>query len=181
MKRRDTRRSATVLAAILALALALTARARAETAAFDLLIDRSPADAGRVTPTSGTHRFSANSRVSLRADPQPGYQFAYWLGDVSDPTADETTVLVNESKVVVAVFHPESKRRIEDHTGSGGGGGDNLTLTATDLTTPGWTSPGGSRTHTEIVPVFVGPIPTPEPATIALLSLGALLLRARRP
>lgn len=170
-----------MLAAVFAVTLALAARARADAVAFDLLIDRSPADGGRVTPDSGTHRFSANSTVSLRADPQPGYQFAYWLGDVSDPTAEQTTVLLNQSKVVVAVFHPEPRRRINDQTGSGGGGGDNLTLTALDLSTPGWTSPGGgSRTHTEIIPIFVGPIPTPEPGTIALLALGPLLLRARR-
>jgi len=148
---------------------------------FDLLIDRSPADAGRVTPDSGTHRFSANSTVSLRADPQPGYQFAYWLGDVSDPTAEQTTVLVNQSKIVVAVFHPEPRRRIEDQMGSGGGGTDNVMLTATDLSMPGWTSPGGpGRTHTEIIPIIIEPIHTPEPATIALLTFGTLLLRRRR-
>jgi hypothetical protein len=178
MKRGDTRRS--VIAAVLAVTMALAARAGAHTTAYDLLIDRSPADAGRVTPDSGTHRFSANSTVSLRADPEPGYQFAYWLGDVSDPTAEETTVLVNESKVVVAVFHPEPRRRLDDHMASGGGGGDSLMLTATDLTTPGWTSPGGGgRTRTELIPIFIQPIPTPEPATIALFALGALALRRR--
>jgi hypothetical protein len=182
MKRLDTTRSGIMFAAVLVVTVALAARARGDTPAFDLLIDRSPADAGRVTPDSGTHRFSANSTVSLRADPQPGYQFAYWLGDVSDPTAEQTTVLVNESKVVVAVFHPAPARRIEEQMGSGGGGGDNLMLTATDLSTPGWSSPGGGgRTHTEIIPIFIEPIPTPEPGTIALLTIGTLLLRQRRP
>jgi hypothetical protein len=182
MKRRDTTHSGILLAAVLAVTFAVAARARGDTPTFDLLIDRSPADAGRVTPDSGTHRFSANSTVSLRADPQPGYQFAYWLGDVSDPTAEQTTVLVNESKVVVAVFHSEPRRPIEEQIGSGAGGADNLMLTPTDLSTPGWSSPGGGgRTHTEIIPIFIEPIPTPEPGTIALVTLGTLLLRQRRP
>jgi len=180
MKRRQIRHAGITFAAMLTVTAALAAPVRDETPAFDLLIDRSPAHAGRVTPDSGTHRFSANSTVLLRADPQPGYQFAYWLGDVSDPTAGQTTVLLNQSKVVVAVFRPEPRRRIEDRMGSGGGGADNLMLSATDLSTPGWSSPGGGRTHTDIIPIIVEPIHTPEPATITLLAIAALLLRQRR-
>lgn len=179
MNRRHTTRGGIVLAAALAVTFAIAARARGETGGFDLLIDRRPVGAGRVTPDSGTHRFSANSMVSLRADPEPGYQFAYWLGDVSDPKAERTTVVVNESKVVVAVFQAEPRKRLEEQARSGGGGGDNLMLTATDLSSPGWSSAGGGRTHTEIIPIIIDPIHTPEPATIALLSLGALLLRRR--
>lgn len=179
MNRRHTTRGGIVLAAALVVTFAIAARARGETGGFDLLIDRRPVGAGRVTPDSGTHRFSANSMVSLRADPEPGYQFAYWLGDVSDPKAERTTVVVNESKVVVAVFQAEPRKRLEEQARSGGGGGDNLMLTATDLSSPGWSSPGGGRTHTEIIPIIIDPIHTPEPATIALLSLGALLLRRR--
>ena len=179
MNRRHTTRGGIVLAAALAVTFAIAARARGETGGFDLLIDRRPVGAGRVTPDSGTHRFSANSMVSLRADPEPGYQFAYWLGDVSDPKAERTTVVVNESKVVVAVFQAEPRKRLEEQARSGGGGGDNLMLTATDLSSPGWSSAGGGRTHTEINPIIIDPIHTPEPATIALLSLGALVLRRR--
>jgi len=181
MTRRRTTHSGILLAAVLAVTTIVAAGARADTPSFDLLIDRSPADAGRVSPDSGTHRFSANSTVSLRADPEPGYQFAYWLGDVSDPTAEQTTVLVNQAKVVVAVFHPEPRRRIEEQMGSGGGGSDNLLLTATDLSTPAWSSAGrGGRPPTEITPIIIDPIHTPEPATVALFAFGTLLLRRRR-
>jgi hypothetical protein len=181
MNCQETRPSSIAFAAVLAVALGLAGPARGDAPAFDLLIERSPIDAGRVTPDSGTHRFSANSTVSLRADPQPGYQFAYWLGDVSDPTADQTTVVLDQPKVVVAVFQPEPRRRVDNYVGSGGGGTDNLTLTAADLMTPGWTPPaGGARTQTQIIPIIIDPIPTPEPATIAILALGTLLLRCRR-
>ena len=73
------------LAVAAVLALGLAARGYAQTAAYELCIEQSPAKAGKVTPDSGTHRFSPDSVVVLSAEPQPGYQFAYWLGDVSDP------------------------------------------------------------------------------------------------
>jgi len=174
----------------LALAAALTIvvgglslQARAETAAYDLVIQRSPLDAGDVTPSTGAHRISANSTVTLTANPQPGYRFAYWLGDVSDPAAERTTITVDESKIVVAVFHCETQKRIEEQVRPAGAGGglDVLAMTATDLSAPGWSPAGGAaKGDTKIMPTIV-PVHTPEPATVALLAFGALVVRRRRP
>jgi hypothetical protein len=165
--------------------LATTAHARADDAAYELFIERSPVDAGTVTPTTGTHRFSRNSTVALTADPQPGYRFAYWLGDVSDPRADRTTIVLNGPKVVVAVFHPEPRTRIEDQIRpcGGGGGSSMMVATATDLSAPGWSPAGGSRADatSRVVPMFIPVIVTPEPATVVLLALGIAALRRRRP
>jgi hypothetical protein len=169
---------ATVTAIVVA---ALSLRAHAQTPEYDLFIQRSPADAGDVTPIIGTHRVLANSSVTLTANAQPGYQFAYWLGDVSDPSAERTTILVNEPKVVIAVFHREPAKRVQDQIGPGGGGGgfDTLAPTAIDLSAPGWSPAGGSaRGDTRIVPVIV-PVVIPEPATVALLTIGILALRRR--
>lgn len=163
-----------MMAAVLALGLAVGACGDAPV--FDLCIDHSPAKAGRVTPDSGMHRFSANSLVALAAEPQPGYQFAYWLGDVTDPTARKTTVHVNAPKVVVAVFKPAEEDPFERKFVAGGGGGDMLAATAIDLSSPGWSLSGGPRRDTFESPT----IHTPEPATLALLTLGALVLRRRR-
>jgi len=74
--------------------------------AYELWLDQSPAQAGKLSPDSGTHRFAADEVVVLSAEPQPGYQFAYWLGDVADPKSQRTTVHVNSSKVIVAIFQP---------------------------------------------------------------------------
>jgi len=182
MKHGGIMRRRLALATALTLAVGgLTLRARADTAAYDLLIQRSPLEAGDVTPNTGAHRISANSTVTLTASPEPGYRFAYWLGDVSDPAAECTTVVVDEPKIVIAVFHSETEKRIEEQLrlGGAGGGSDTLALTATDLSSPGWSPGGAAKGDTKVIPTIV-PVHTPEPASIALLALGAVALRRRR-
>ncbi len=164
------------LAVAAVLALGLAARGYCGQTVYDLCIEQSPVKAGTVTPGSGMHRFSADSLVALSAEPEPGYQFAYWLGDVADPTARQTTVHVNSPKVIVAVFKPAGEEFLEKKIVGGGGGGDILTLTPVDLSSPGWSISGGSRPRTIVSPV----IHTPEPATLALLTLGVVALRRRR-
>jgi hypothetical protein len=162
-----------LVSAVLALGLAVAAHA--ETPLFDLCIEQSPAKAGRVTPDSGTHRFSANSVVMLAAEPQQGYQFAYWLGDVADPTAKRTSVQVDSPKVVIAIFKRAERDPLQKSFGGGGGGGE-LAATAIDFSIPTWSPSGGSEPDTPDTP----PIHTPEPATLAMLALGALTLRRFR-
>lgn len=169
-----TQRSSLAVAVVLALGLA--ARGHAQTSAYELCIEQSPAQAGKLSPDSGTHRFSPDEVVVLSAEPQPGYQFAYWLGDVSDPKSQRTTIQVNSSKMVVAVFQPAHQDYPEEVLiGSGGGGG--MAATRIDLSTPGWSiGGGGGKVKSEVITV---PVPVPEPATILLLTLGALGLRRR--
>jgi hypothetical protein len=148
---------------------------------FELCIEQSPAQAGKLSPDSGTHRYSADAIVVVSAEPQPGYQFVYWLGDVADPKSQRTTVHVNSSKVVVAIFQPAR----EDYSkevlvGGGGGGGGGAIPTRIDLSTPGGgLAGGGARSKSAVVPVPV-PVPVPEPATILLLGAGVLALRRKR-
>jgi hypothetical protein len=160
----------------------LASQAQATTPAYELCIEQSPAKAGTVTPRSGTHRFSSDARVTIDADPQPGYRFVYWLGDVHEPTAARTSVYVNGPKIVVAVFEPTGKRHDEREfkLGGGAGGGPGALIpTATDFGPPHWSPAGGSGAWKVTAP---GPVVvTPEPTTIGLLALGALALHRRRP
>jgi hypothetical protein len=183
--RRTVKNTPRVILLVLALSLSGPAsRAFGQTTAYELCIEQSPAAAGVIEPDSGTHRFSADSVVTLSAQPQPGYQFAYWLGDVADPKASRTTVQLNAPKVIVAVFRPTEKDHLDEinaGAAGGGGGGGGLLPTFTDLSTPGWSPAGGpgavrSTTRTIVIPV----LPTPEPATVVLLALGALALRRTR-
>lgn len=155
------------------LALGLAASGSCETLDYDLSIEQSPAQAGRITPESGMHRFSANSVVTLSAEPQPGYQFAYWLGDVDDPAARRTSVRVNSPKVIVAVFKPADESLVERKLAGGGG---MLSPAARDFGVQSWTIPAGRRAISNEIPN----IHVPEPATAILLTLGVLALRNRR-
>jgi hypothetical protein len=151
-------------------------------ALYDLCIEQSPAQAGKLSPDAGTHRVAADAVVTLSAEPQPGYQFSYWLGDVADPKAQRTTVQVNSSKIIVAVFQPADREDSTDGLigGGGGGGSGGAVPTRIDLSTPSYSLAGGvAKSKPEIAAVPV-PVPVPEPATIALLGLGALALRRRR-
>jgi hypothetical protein len=165
------------LLAALVLALGLATRGYGQAPAYDLCIEQSPAQAGKLMPDPGTHRFAPDAVVVLSAEPQPGYQFVYWLGDVADPKAQRTTVQLNSPKMVIAVFQPAPKDYPEEVLVAGGGGrGGTAAATGVDLSVPGWSPTGGGKGKPEVIIV---PAQVPEPATIALLALGCLALRRK--
>lgn len=171
------------VALVLALTLVgVTSPAGAQASGYELCVEYSPARAGTVTPDTGTHHFSANVIVTLSAEPQPGYQFAYWIGDVSNPKTPSTTVRLDTSKIVVAVFKPAPMEETEPKIsiGGGGGGGGSLVPTKVDLSSPNFSISGGSGGGTRKVAVPVPVIVTPEPATVFLLGLGTFALRRKR-
>ncbi|MCF7973091.1 MAG: PEP-CTERM sorting domain-containing protein [Phycisphaerae bacterium] len=153
----------------------------------ELMLEQSPSDAGRITPGTGIHRFIPNTQIEITAIPQQGFRFAYWLGDVTDPTASTTIVYLNDSKAIVAVYEPMAivpgdDDEIRRNGGStGGGGGSGLRPSYADFFAMPFSAPGGSMGGGQSVTYqVVASEPVPEPTTIGLLGLGSLALLKRR-
>ncbi len=173
-----------------------------------LLLQQTPAQGGTITPDVGVHHVEANTDVVLTAVPKPGYQFVYWLGDVSEPTANTTIAYLDAPKIIIAVFERAKYEFLlpEDRSRSAPVGG--LVSSPADYSNTGSQAGGAKRPHKWRGPTppeeeeeadfpvpeeksdfpvpdesndFPVPEPVPEPATFFLLTLGGLaLLRTRR-
>jgi len=147
-----------------------------------LFIQQTPAQGGTITPGAGVHHFAPNSQVTLTAVPRSGYQFVYWLGDVGDPTASSTSILLNRPKVVVAVFERvEQQYLAEGQSVPGHGSGGGVFAAGVDFGQQGW-----MESHSRPIEPTRPSLPSfpaadvPEPATLILLGLGAVALRKSR-
>jgi len=180
-----------VLLAVAIIVAGLLAPAYSQTQSVALMLKQTPVKGGDIAPGPGIYQFKPGSQVTLTATAKPGYKFVQWLGDVSDATASNTVVYLNEPKGVVAVFEQSESDALEKDreflsAGGGGGGGSGLMPTALDLSRPGGmtagTGGGGATPRPIIYNINTGgKVPeVPEPATGALLMLGGLFAFARR-
>lgn len=153
-----------------------------------LLVQDSPKGAGVVTPTPGVHRFGLNSRIRLTATPKQGYEFVYWIGQVTDTQTNNTFVQLDSPKIVIAVFerisYPVGIPSANTNAPLGG-----IFASAADYSRGG-ISPIGRRPseidfpsrreeeqEPEEEPEF--PVPNvPEPSTTALFLVGSIYLLA---
>ncbi|MHC4748064.1 MAG: InlB B-repeat-containing protein [Planctomycetota bacterium] len=153
-----------------------------------LLLQQIPENAGTITPDTGIHYIEQDTSVTLTAVPRAGYQFVYWLGDVSEPTLNRTNAYLDAPKIIVAVFE-RAEYELEDVTGMtysipgsllGG-----LRPSAPDFSRQAFSGGGGARTSVrrspsippepEPLPPPEIPVPIPEPVTVVLLGIGGLL------
>ena len=145
-----------------------------------VLVQHTPEQGGATTPGAGVHRFVSDSDVLLTAIPNSGFEFQYWLGDVADPEAMTTRLIVNKPKIVIAVFAPTRLDEIVPSAGTGvaeiqwlGSGGPVPSPGESfdsGFSTSGRFSRGDNGGEGEI----------PEPATVILLAAGLLGMARRR-
>ncbi len=175
-----------------------------------LLLQQTPSQGGEISLGEGVHYFELGTRVALKAVPKPGYQFIYWIGDVSDATSNNTIAYLDTPKIIIAVFErAEYDVPLEDLTaGAGfsvvgsaslgaelfagadyvrqGGGGlsGRKPYKQSGVSSAPAQEPSGSFPVPKEVVGEEGevefPVPIPEPATGILLGLGSLLVLRRR-
>jgi hypothetical protein len=173
-----------LLAAVLC--FASTAAAADE---YVLLLRQSPAEGGSVSPGPGTHNFQSDTPVTLSAQPSDGYQFVYWLGDVTDASSKTTTVSVNGPKLVIAVFE---RTAYEFETSFGSSAASRASATRGGPA-PGYNAGFGISPATGVLdngggfefPDFDLPEDDdeeeiPEPATVLLIGLGIVPALVKR-
>ena len=103
--------------AVLLLGAAGAAFADTDENGYAVLIEQSPIHAGTINPGLGVHKIPVGATITLAAMPKPGYRFLYWVGDVSESQTDQSVVVLDAPKIVVAVFG-----RMDYELGTGGGG-----------------------------------------------------------
>jgi hypothetical protein len=166
-----------------------------------LMLEVSPSQGGYLNIVPGVYSYDRFAVVTLVATPKPGYQFVYWLGNVSDATTGTTMVFLDSPKMVIAVFARNKFETIGlgglggpegldglygDMSGGGSGGSD---VSGSGLTRSGGESDssleqaagGPKRSSPPHSPDFPVPVPVPEPVSAALFFAGFLMLaRSRR-
>ncbi len=196
MKHNNSKNAASLTVTIaVAVLIHFCGAAYGQTDGTALLLQQTPEDAGVVTPGLGVLRFEPDTEITLTAIPKPGYQFVYWIGDVSNSGASSTTVYLDKPKIVIAVFE-RMEFRFEAMLARSAGmsRGDRIFRSATDFITGELAGEGAKRPSKsrravirEDFPVpedsegndFPVPEPIPEPATGILLGIASLFALAK--
>jgi hypothetical protein len=172
------------LLAFIIVAGSMVVPAYCQTYNITLLVQQTPNEGGAVTPIAGVYTFEPESEVTLTATPNPGYEFIYWLGDVSDHDSKNTVVLLDKPKIVIAVFEQAQNGLDIAGVPSGGGGRSMTTASSVGYSQPAsLSSTVGAQPQTQSVVYSSGSetLPViPEPATGIFLTLGSLFAFAKR-
>ena len=164
---------------IIVVVLGCIAPLMAQDSKLALLVQKSPEYGGSVTPLAGVNMVGERQLVEINAVPKDGYEFVHWLGEVTESTNRNTTVLLDSPKIVVAVFERAelatvASSGVEAAPASGGGAPRVSSASPSSglqgLSSPGYVSPPRKPT----------PTPVPEPATMLILGTGALMLARKR-
>jgi len=188
MKRSNSKLwSCAIIACCAIMLFCFSAQAAVQENGTALMLETSPVEGGYLNVPTGVHAYDMYADVTLKATPKPGYQFVCWLGSVSNSVTSSTTVFLNSPKMVIAVFERDEYATPADETGGdmmvggSGGGGMSQSPGLSDSSNEGAEGkPDNPHYHHYTPPDNPPPVPTPEPATIALFVTGALMLVNRR-
>lgn len=147
-KQRIFGKKLSLLLALTIISFALSGGACGQELTTSVLIQQTPAQGGMVAPAIGVHQFELNTDVKLTATPKPGYQFVYWIGDVSDPTTNATTAYLDSPKIIIAVFErAEYDFLAPSETSISRAGGGGLRASSRDYQRGGISPVAGRRRH----------------------------------
>lgn len=172
-----------------------SAQASGQEDGTSLMLDVSPPQGGSLNIVPGVYSYDRFAVVTLVATPKPGYQFVYWMGNVTNAATGTTMVFLDSPKLVIAVFARNKFETIglggpdglySDMIGGGGGGSDGsgggLTRSGSDYAAPLEQAAGGKRQGSRHLPGHDDdiPVPVPEPVSAALFFAGVLMLARSR-
>ncbi|MEN6384407.1 MAG: PEP-CTERM sorting domain-containing protein [Phycisphaerales bacterium] len=151
---------------------------------YDVYMQESPAGSGTIRPGIGVHTFKASENVTLTTAPKAGYHFVGWLGDVRDPSANRTSLVVDGPKIIIAVFERD-EYAFEEKGPQISVGPEALYPRYDNYTnnTGTWSPPYNPPDYPDPDPDpgKGPPVPeVPEPATMMLFALGTWLVHRNR-
>jgi hypothetical protein len=164
-----------------------SAHASAQEDGTSLMLDVTPPQGGSLNIVPGVHSYDRFAAVTLVATPKPGYQFVYWMGNVTDAATGTTMVFLDSPKMVIAVFERNKFETTEDGGlesemigGVDSSGGLARSGGLPDSSLGG--AAGGTRQHGNSSPSSPNdvPVPVPEPVTVVLFFAGSLMLAKSR-
>ncbi len=167
-----------ILGVIVSLAL-FPETCRGQTVA--LVLKQRPYSGGKIDPEPGIYYFEPGKEITFTADPYEGYEFAHWLGDVADPKTSKTTTYLDRPKVIIAVFEPVRYQvEADDEERATVGSGASRGSAASRRVYAG--GGGGGAISYPYLPQAerVSYIVIPEPGTVFLVGMCAIVLRKRR-
>jgi hypothetical protein len=178
------------------LLLLFSAQVSAQDNSASLMLEANPPEGGYLNIKPGIHTFDMYAEVALKATPKPGYQFVCWIGSVSESSVSSTSVFLDSPKIIVAVFERTKFEMAGTEVEGGGsdsefasssseGGGGGMVRSAGESDSSLEQAVSGTETANNNGPKIPHNVPVPgeevpEPATMALLLTGFLMIAKGR-